>query len=79
MAFNSHRNEITCCHNCTDRHEACWGSCEKYKKQREAYDKKKAELMKQVKANRIMHEYTADTMHKMTKRKNYRSKYRRGH
>lgn len=39
------------CKNCTDRHEACWSTCEKYIKALEDHRKAKAYLAKQVSAD----------------------------
>lgn len=32
---------VTCCHNCKERHTACWGDCEKYKAERSEYEARK--------------------------------------
>ena len=34
------------CKDCTDRHEACWGKCEKYKKWKDGLEKVNEERRK---------------------------------
>jgi UDP-N-acetylmuramoylalanine-D-glutamate ligase len=33
---------ITCCLNCTSRHQACHDTCEKYKAEKKDFEKRKA-------------------------------------
>lgn len=77
MAFNT-GHCITCCKGCTERYEACWGTCEKYIKQRAEYDAKKAESRKKADIEHGITESIYDSIHKTTKRRIYRSKYRKG-
>ena len=74
MGFKE-RYTITCCKDCTERHEACWGSCEKYLAQRADLDerKKKAQIQRGVSDQRF------DSLAKATRYTTYRSKYRKGH
>ena len=37
---------IKVCHNCQERHPACWGSCEKYLAARKELEARKAEKLK---------------------------------
>lgn len=36
--------KIKCCTDCQDRHVGCHGDCEKYKAEREAYEKERDEI-----------------------------------
>lgn len=81
MAFNKYNSGhcITCCFDCPDRHPGCHGTCEKYKKQRAEWDAKKVEQKKQADAKYGLNSFYFDSVHKSTKRINYRRKYRKGH
>ena len=70
---------ITCCKGCTERYEACWGSCEKYLKQKAEYDAQKAEARKRLDVISGLNEARCDTIYKTTKWRTYRGKYRKGH
>lgn len=37
---------INVCHNCQDRHTACWGTCERYLVARKELEARKAEKLK---------------------------------
>ena len=81
MSFNKFNvgHTITCCFECPDRHPGCHGTCEKYKQQRAEWDAKRAEQKKNQEAQRELNGFYYDSVHKNTKRNNYRSKYRKGH
>ena len=38
---------INVCHNCQDRHQACWGTCERYLAVRKELEARKAEKLKE--------------------------------
>ena len=38
---------INVCHNCQDRHQACWGTCERYLTARKELEARKAEKLKE--------------------------------
>ena len=78
MLYNSERYRITYCKDCPDRYPGCHGSCEKYIEQRAAYDAEKAEAMKKIEVSRGLAEMRCDFMYKVSRRNNYRSKYRKG-
>lgn len=50
-------NEFPCKRDCPDRHMACHTGCEKYKKAKEANDKKKAEFRAKKDAEGAVNEY----------------------
>lgn len=77
MGFNQQRRIITCCKDCTDRFPGCHGSCEKYKEQRAQYDEAKAEVMKYFNVSCGLSEQKIRSAHKVTRYRNYRSKYRK--
>lgn len=54
------------CKNCTDRHEACWSTCEKYIKAREDHEKAKAHL----KRNGLADDFLAEAVAKVKRRAN---------
>lgn len=73
------RTKITCCKDCQERFPGCHGSCEKYIQQRAELDAAKAELRKKHDINKGLNEFRYDGINKVMARRNYRSKYRKGH
>lgn len=53
------------CKNCTDRHEACWSTCEKYIKAREDHRNAQAQLRSSP-----ADEFLAEAVAKMKRRAN---------
>lgn len=78
MPFNTGHN-IPCCFERPDRIPGCHATCEKYKQQRAEYDAKRAEHKKKTDVQRGLSEYHYDGIHKTTRRRIYRGKYRKGH
>ena len=78
MGFGN-RYMITCCNECPNRFPGCHGSCEKYKKARAEYDAKRAEARKKYDIACGLAQQQSDGIHRVTKHRNYRSKYRKGH
>lgn len=60
---------IGVCKDCTDRHPACWGTCEKYLAARRELEKKKAEIAKQNKAAGAANAVQYNAMRKLRRRK----------
>ena len=79
MGFNDERYHITCCKDCSNRFPGCHGSCKKYKTARAEYDAKKAEHRKKFDVACGITQQQSDSIYKVTRNRNYRSKYRRGH
>lgn len=50
------------CKGCPNRYPGCHGECETYKKERAAFDEKKAELEKYKEAKRYSYNTIADTI-----------------
>lgn len=71
------RYKIDCCFQCEDRQPGCHGSCEEYKKQRAEMDETKAAIMKRYEVKVNLDGCLFDSIHRSTKRVNYRNKYRR--
>lgn len=73
------RTRIDCCHGCTERQADpnCHGFCKRYLEQRAELDATLAEDRKIRDAQYGISNQLADCYHKVTKRTNYRSKYRR--
>lgn len=51
---------FTCGRDCVDRKPGCHSHCEKYKRERAAYDKRKAELNKDREARRYTMQLLSD-------------------
>ena len=47
---------IECCKTCDKRYPACWGSCEKYLKEKEQYEKYKITINKRDSVDRMIRE-----------------------
>ena len=71
------RYKITCCHNCEKRFPGCRGSCDEYKTQRAELDATRAETKLAHDTAFNLNCFYYDSVHKRTKRVNYRNKYRR--
>lgn len=61
---------MKCCMNCVapKRHEACWGSCPEYLKEKAEHDQKKAELYKRSRVSWDIYFSRADRVDKARKR-----------
>ena len=61
---------MKCCHGCVapKRHEACWGSCPEYLKEKAEADKKKAELYKQSSVSWGIYANRSDRVYKAMKK-----------
>ena len=70
------RTRIDCCHHCPDRVPGCHGSCEKYLTQKAELEETKAETQKRYYTNKGITGQRLDSLHRATKIRNYRSKYR---
>ena len=71
-------NPITCCYQCPDRFPGCHGSCEKYITAKAESSAKMEEIKKRQVIQHGLKEYRYDGIHKVMRRRNYRSKYRKG-
>ena len=73
------RTRIDCCNGCTERQADpnCHGFCKRYLEQRAELDATLAEERKIRDAQHGISNQLYDCYHKVTKRTNYRSKYRR--
>jgi hypothetical protein len=77
MIFNSERYRITCCKDCPDRCPGCHGKCEKYIQQRAEYDAMKEKMQGEYYTAYGLAEQRVNGIHRATKHRNYRSKYRK--
>ena len=71
-------NSITCCYQCQDRYPGCHGSCGRYISAKAENNARNAELRKQKVIQYGLKEYKYDGIHRVTKHRKYRSKYRKG-
>lgn len=73
------RTKIDCCNGCTKRQADpnCHGYCKDYLEQRKELDESRAYGTKIYEVNAGIAGQRYDSIHKATKRRNYRSKYRR--
>lgn len=55
------------CKNCPDRHEACWGSCEKYRAWREPYEKMMAARAKAMDTENLLHRGVTKRLRELNK------------
>ena len=79
MRFNEERYQINCCKDCPKRYPGCHGKCEKYITARAEYDAKRAEYRKKSDIACGIAQQQINSIHRITKRRNYRNKYRKGH
>jgi hypothetical protein len=72
-------DKITCCKDCENRQPGCHGTCEKYLTQRAELDAVKVAQRKKNNINQGLNEFRYDGINKVMAKRNYRSKFRRGH
>ena len=73
------RYKIECCYNCQKRCPGCHSTCEDYKTQKTELDETMAAQRNRNETKNNLNRALFDTIHKCTKRVQYRSKYRRPH
>lgn len=73
------RTKIDCCYKCTERQADpnCHGFCERYLTQKAELEESNAEIRKRKNTAINLAGQTCDCVSKVTKRRNYRAKYRR--
>lgn len=76
MGFNWSRYSITCCKDCPDRYPGCHSKCDKYIKARAEYDAVLNEHRKHLDVSLALTQQRCDVIHKATKRRRYKDKYR---
>lgn len=70
------RTRIDSCYQCPDRYPGCHGSCEKYIQQKKELEESKAETRKQAEIRKGLNHQLYSTIHRVTKRSVYQSKYK---
>ena len=60
---------INVCHNCQDRHQACWGTCERYLAARKELEARKAEKLHCYHMVSVMNDVQYNELRKYRKNK----------
>lgn len=68
---------IFSCKGCEKRYPGCHAVCETYKQEKAELDASKEEMRKMLAVNRGINGQRFDCYHKVMKKQNYRSKFRK--